>query len=359
MSGSVRIEEHSDFVAMAPLRAEWDRLAARAGLSPSHGFDWHSVLWNVHWARRPILAFVARAPEGLVAVVPLKIEAARDGGPLPARILAPLVACYATQGTQLILSEPEEPALEEIVRRIEARSDEWDIWVMVYRRGEGQAALLKRVLKRAGLPFLVSPGERSPYLDVRGTWEEYLASRETRFRQDLRRIESRLRKQGEVVLQIVDGGGEWRKALDALYEIEAASWKQQAGTAITRVEHQSRFYREYAEIAAAASDLRLSLLVVGGEPVASEFALLRDRTYYMLKSSYKAAWRPYSPGMLRRRMLFEHLFRQGVGRIEFLGDAESHKMKWTDHVHEYVYNRRLRSRLFRHRRTLSRWLSSR
>src|SRR5262249_17948739 len=116
---------------------------------------------------------------------------------------------------------------------------------------------------------------------------------------------------------------------------------------ITHPSHWS-FYQQYARAMAGSSVLRLSILRVDDEPVAFDYGLQYDGTYYLLQTSYKEAWHEHYPGFVLRKLLIEKLCSLGIKEIDFGGDAPDWKLKWTNQARQHrfytIFNRSMRGR---------------
>ncbi len=333
--GAIVVEEYRDLSAVGGLRAEWDALAKREGASPSHGFDWTAAVWEVHWQRRELVLLVARDGGELVGVAPLRVERAWRKG-VPAKFLKPLTSSYSVHGTEFLLSRSHPGALAAFGEWLSASHPDWDLWVMYFVADDPQRKEFERLARRYGYRFTTQRTDRSPFLPLSGTWDEFLKCRPSKFRSDLKARERRLREKGRLDFRIVDGRGSRSETFAAIHEIENDSWKDGAGTSITKQTQQALFYERYADTDTARSDLRVALLCLDGEPVAYDYALFRDGIYFLLKTSYKERFRSDCPGVVLRKLVIERLFGEGAREIDFLGRDEPWKLKWTDRVREHV-----------------------
>jgi CelD/BcsL family acetyltransferase involved in cellulose biosynthesis len=237
--------------AIDEVRVEWEALA-RAAENVFATPDWVEA-WLAHVpldvAPR---VFAARVPEGrLAAVVPLGVvrgRYVRKGRLLgfgPANELGPVVA-------------PADAALgrQALVEALAATRSEWDIFVGDKLPGEGWGASLGGTVVRS---------EPSPVVEGRWeSWDRYLATRSTSFRQELRRKERRLLERG-ARYRSIDDAGELGPALDALFELHRARWGDAASPWFAGVE---AFHRRFAEIAFARGWLCLHVVELDERPAA-------------------------------------------------------------------------------------------
>lgn len=227
---------------------EWDALAERSGSIFSTAL-W-SRLWWSHFGRdRDLLLHAARSADGgLVVVVPLYAwrrrlpRVLRYLGHGPGDELGPIYA----RGDQDLAARALRMALDEL---------DWDVFLGEQMPGQdGWSDLLDgRTWRREASPTLLLPA----------TWDEYVAGRSANFRQQLRRREEALAREGDVTTRLADPttlDGD----LDALFALHRARW----GPAPSDFD-DTPFHRELAREALARGWLRLWLLELDGRPIAA------------------------------------------------------------------------------------------
>lgn len=170
----------------------------------------------------------------------------------------------------------------------------------------------------AGRMTLTEPAHISPVVDIRGTFEEYRASR-TGWSTLERRARKAAREHDLVVAALELPTGETAFLEDGLV-VEASGWKGENGTAVLSQPDTATFYREMAERFAKRGELALSGLWLDGELVAFDLALLFGNRYWMLKTGYLESFRHLTPGLVLRRAVVQRCFELGLDSHELLGD---------------------------------------
>ncbi len=343
----LKVDEWCALEEVSPFIPEWEAMVGKERLTPAHTYEWLKVLWEIYRSSVDSLMLLTVRSDGrLVGIAPfVKKNERRKGLKIP--LLRPL-NIFSLHGTQFILDGNQPLVMEAIFRHIACRHRDWGLWFMTYQEGEEQALVFETILNQYKYPFSKRATERSPYLLMRGTWEDKMKTLQPRFRTALRSRQKRLEERGKLELRFFNSTEDWRAGLEAIAQIEEESWKASAMTAITRDFRQWAFYEKYAPLAAANQTLRIPVLYVAGEPVAYDYALFKDGVYYLLKTSYKKKWEDAYPGFVLRKLLMERLYAEKAVEMDFLGKDEQWKMKWTDsvrrHVEYTVFNRTLRSR---------------
>ena len=175
---------------------------------------------------------------------------------------------------------------------------------------------------------------RSPFIELEGDFESFEAGLPRKRRYEMRRRRTRLEELGEVTVEHFD----WSERLDELlaegFTVEAAGWKGQVGTAISADPNTARFYEDVARWAAGRGWLRLWFVRLDGRAIAFAYCLEHLGTFFTVKVGFDPEYAAYAPGTLLTRETIAGCFAAGLRRYEFLGQAEPHKLIWTDHLVE-------------------------
>jgi CelD/BcsL family acetyltransferase involved in cellulose biosynthesis len=314
---ALTFEVHRDVASLAD---EWDNLADRLGAVPFLRPGWFTA-WYRAFAVGQIEILAARRGERLVAVAPLERGrvSLRSATNWHTPVWAPLVE--------------DADALAALAGAMVERARPWLSLGFV----DAGTSVLERLREATGrCRTRVYPLERSPFIRLLGSWDEYERRLTAKRRSNLRRMWRRMAEHGEVELQISEGDGDLRALLEEGFRVEASSWKGEQGTAINSAPETHTFYEEVGFWAARRGSLRLAFLNVGGQAVAFDFAIEEQGAHSLLKTGYDAAWRSFAPGVLLRQRMIERAFEQGLDTYEFLGDAVEWKQEWTDSVRERV-----------------------
>lgn len=223
------------------------------------------------------------------------------------------------------LGDPQ--ALAAIWRTL-SRDHSWDTLVL---RGVPAGSPLTVRLPQLALPDLcltaLRPGSRSPYLPLPG-FESRLTAKH---RQNLRRCR---RKLGLVELERVTDFS--HAALEDAFAIEAMAWKGDAGTSIAGSRPLRHFYTALARLAARRGQLALSFLRLNGRRAAFALALEHQGTVHALKVGYDPALSDVSPGHLLFEELARDAERRGLLELDFMGQDDEWKRRWTHLTHDHV-----------------------
>lgn len=210
------------------------------------------------------------------------------------------------------------------------RSHAADMLVLPLLRGDART----RAMLPPGLLTRWQPGERAPYVDCTGSWEDYWAGRGGKTRAEWARAERRLREHG-VALVCHRGEADLDAALDDALAIEADGWKGDEGSAIAQDSVLERFYRRVARDWARDGRLRLYFLESAEQRIAFQLCVLDGRQLISLKIGFARAFARLGPGQALQLMILRALFADPhVERFDLLGPETEHKLKWATGVEQ-------------------------
>lgn len=192
----------------------------------------------------------------------------------------------------------------------------------------------QRAAEEADYKVVIRAYQRSLYIDLNGSWDEYESGLGRNLLRNLRRACRHLEHEGTLAVEIADGHERFDELLGEAYTVEASGWKGTGQTAIESRPQTRDFYTDIARWSAARGMLRLYFLRLRHRPLAMYFALEHQGVCHLLKGGYDPAYRRYSPGNLLMHMVIRDCFAAGLTRIEFNGDAEPYKFCWAAAVRE-------------------------
>jgi CelD/BcsL family acetyltransferase involved in cellulose biosynthesis len=307
--------------AIAPVAAEWDALADRAGAPPFARPGWFTAWWTAFGAGDPVVVTAARGGR-LRGVLLLRrrpgILASPTNAHTPAfRMLAEDSAARSELASWLFAQRPRRVQLDYL--------DATDPGVPeLYRAAAASGHRVLRTVVRQSPYAVLVPGE-----DV----DRRLGGKAAgNVRRNLRRLE----ETGTVEIRIEEAPGRLDQLLAEGFRVESSGWKADRGTAIVSSPATRRFYTAVAHWAAGAGLLRLGFVRLDGRAIAFAFALQDDAALYLLKGGYDPEYRRFGPGKLLFRSLMARAVASGAGRFELLGAAEPWKLEWTRDCHEQI-----------------------
>jgi CelD/BcsL family acetyltransferase involved in cellulose biosynthesis len=189
-------------------------------------------------------------------------------------------------------------------------------------------AALKRAYK--GRARVVSMNYKQyPFIDLTGFDATNKLS--SRLRQDIRRARRKSDSHGIVSFEVQrpKDKNEFLSMYRELLDVEAASWKGHAGTALVHDDIRRRFYEEYGLRASELGILRMCFMRINELAVAAQFAVESGQRFWLLKIGYSDEYANCSPGMQLINETLQYAADRGLLSYEFLGTADQWTRRWT------------------------------
>jgi len=296
---------------------EWERLGSVLNVSPFNTAGWIQR-WQGAFGQGAFRVVVHRDRAGqLMGILPLQGRAGTLSSPTNWHTpeFEPLAATPQARDELLALAMKAGAVKLQL-----SFVDDATVAAVSEAATQSHRAVLSRTLAR------------SPYIQLTGAFEDYVAGLDRHMRSGIRRRRRKLSERGPVRFEVHSRADE--DALRAFLRVEASGWKARNGSAITREKNAEAFYRSIAAWAAEQGWLRLGLLRVGDSVVAGDLALEHGGHHYSLKTGYDEELRAFGPGKLVQLESIEKAFRDGLRSFEFLGTDEAWKVEWTQQVRE-------------------------
>ncbi len=341
------VREINDVGELAAYRSVWETLLSETDDATFfQSLDWLSVYWR-HYGRnqklRVLLVYEGTDPIGIVPLV-VRTETTRVGR---VRFLTyPLDYWGSFYGP--IGPLPEE-TLEAGLSHIRRTRRDWDALELRWVGGGGQqCSRTETAMRSCGLQAYQTTVDHTAIINLAGTWEEYLASHTSKWRNNYRRWNRRLQEHGEVAYLRYRPRGEardngeprwdlWETCLD----IARASWQgsSEDGTTLSHASVEP-FLRDAHAAAANAGALDLNLLLLDQQPVAYAYNYHYAGHVYGLRMGYDPALAPDGAGNALYGWIIEDSFLRG-DRIYDLGpgslDCKKHFRTSILPIHRYSH----------------------
>jgi CelD/BcsL family acetyltransferase involved in cellulose biosynthesis len=180
-----------------------------------------------------------------------------------------------------------------------------------------------------------APSRVSPFVEIAGSWDDYLAGRPRKVTHEWERKMRKLERAGDVRVLQFEEGMDAGRLVDEFAEVERRSWKEEAGTSM-RARGSVRFHREIAEALARCGEFHPLWLELDGRVVAFLYGAVHAGTYYAMKTSYDTESANLSPGVRLFHEAIGHSFGAGLAYFDFLGERARWKDEWATGWREHV-----------------------
>jgi CelD/BcsL family acetyltransferase involved in cellulose biosynthesis len=341
----MHVTVYTDANAFDALREEWDGLLERSfGDTLFYRPAWLKAWWQVFGPEGGLRLIAVRDEGGrLTGVAPLFLgEVMADGServpnlsfdrpdPVPSatahRALLLVGGTEVSDYLDLVVDRSHGPAVyEAIFHAVQHEVDGWE-WLDLHCLPEGSPtpAALSELAAAAGWPTELALEDVCPYVDLPGSWDEYLDMLSGKQRHELRR---KMRKAARSAkLEIVEAGDP--AALDEHLRIFMAL--HEASTADKADFMRDPRMRElFGLVARAALEndwLDLSFLVVNGQWAASMFCFRYQGAVLVYNSGFDPqAYAGLSPGVVLLGYRIKDAIEAGMREFDFMQGDERYK----------------------------------
>jgi CelD/BcsL family acetyltransferase involved in cellulose biosynthesis len=333
------VETITEWSAFLDLEPEWNGAVERAGVAhPFLRHEWLRTWWECFGTGRSLHVIVVRRGDFIQAIAPLLWESTSMYG-VPIRCLRFWHNDH-TPRADLIVADRDEESCRMIWQALWDSRGCWDVLQLAQLpAGSKTGDTLTELAMADGCTSGTWRSGSSPYLRLKGTWDDYCAGLSAKFRQNLRNRLRRARDIGEPAVEVVSDGDAIAEACNEAVRIEGAAWKNEAGTAIASDSAVGRLYHAFAQRACAQGWLRLIFLTINGRRIAASYSLCYRRRLFLFKTGYDPEYHACSPFKLLTYFVLREAFATGVEEVDFLGDPEPWKLDWTSTTrgHDWLF----------------------
>lgn len=286
---------------------------------------WSLTWWQTFGTARSLRLLIVEDDGRIVGLAPLFQEGA---WPIPGRLRS--LGVGTSDYADWLLGD--DPTARE--RCLEA------LWLYLARRPGWSALQVDGLLPESSLlrpahlaalvPLFraVRRGLPCPAVELRGTWTDYLATRPSRLRYNLRSRTRRLEELGR--LEYVHANtADAASFVDEAIELHHRRWLGQHTSTIFSSSARGRsFYRSVLPEMVGEGLADLAALRIDGRTIATSVGFIHNRRYLY----YLPAWDPefavYAPSTLLLAHLLEEAFDDRLECFDFMLGDEEYKQQW-------------------------------
>jgi len=323
---------------LAAHEGEWRRLVEELPEATLYNtWEWTSAKLESYWPTAPVAVLLIRRDGRLVGAAPLIVDRGAD-------VWCRGALTVPEERVDFPFTLPAAEVLDAALGHLGRTRRHWRLGLLRCPASSPLVPALPEAARARGLHAFVRPAEPSRLVVPGGGWDAYLGSRSKHVRHEWRRKRRQLEKQGRVEIRKVTTRAQFDEVLPGVLAIEEASWKHEAGLAISTQRRGRVFYPELARRGADRGWLRLHVLYLDSHPIAHFLGMRFRQRLYALWTSYDQSQARHSPGIAVVLAALEDAFASGVTTVDLLG-AE---MRWKrevandlrQHVHACVYSGR-------------------
>jgi CelD/BcsL family acetyltransferase involved in cellulose biosynthesis len=291
---------------------DWPSLAERSGnvfATP----EWLTLWWKHFGEDRPLRLYAARDDDRLVALVPLYLWRSRR----------PRTLRFAGHGPSDLMGPVCDPADRATAAAALERALAGGGWDVLLAERLPSAEVLPTALRAREVQREPSPALRTDGM----SWDDFLASKSSNFRQQARRRERKLAGEHELRFRLCDDPDRLDADLEVLFRLHDERWEELGSGALS--EQRAAFHREFARAALERGWLRLWLLELDGQPAAAWYGLRFAGRELYYQAGRDRAYDRHGVGFVLLVHTVREAMNDGMREYDFLRGAEDYKDRFT------------------------------
>ncbi len=365
----ILVREVYELGGLEPFRGTWEGLLAQTEQAQFfQTMDWLEVYWRHYGARQRLRVLIVEEDGKPLGILPLVVRKEPTKAGELRFLTYPLDDWGSFYGP---IGRDPALILQHGLAHVRSTRKDWDVLELRWVDSDGaDANQSEQAMAGGGFSPLPTRRGETAIIDLRGTWQDYLASRTSKWRNNFRRWHKRLAERGEVTyLRYRPRGAALGESdprfdlYDACEELARRSW-QGSSTTGTTLSHESvsPFLRDMHAAAARAGGLDLNLLYLNGKPMAYAYNYVYRGYVFGLRIGYDAEIGSDGVGNLTYTYAIEDSFARGDHTYDAgPGSLDCKRQLWTrlQPIYRYSYYRPAawRAQLVRLKRWADGWLS--
>ncbi len=312
---------------------QWGGLCSECHAPPFYRPEWIATYLQAFAPNNHQIAiFTAHSSGKLVALLPMILKRTWYAG-VPVTKLCGAANVHSVRYGMVRTSCPAGDAAVAAIWNLIKQTGDWHVAELpVFAEGSCCADILQ-LAQQDGyrtLRFLV---QDSPVLymtrekDGKLSW---LAGTNRHFRHELRRFARLLEETAGGQPKLLRFDHPEPAVMKQFYELEAAGWKGQEGSAINCDPATRAFYDLIAQRATQGGYFSLHTLDVNGHMAAGAFSVFTGDSFHPMKIAHNEAWRRGGPGHLLFNGILEQCAAANIPEFFFGGSKDRYKTSWTE-----------------------------
>ncbi len=331
---SPRFEVFTDLGAFSTLKAAWEGLCdAVDDVTVFSSCAWCQSWWEAFGAGSKLHLFTMWQGDKLAGIAPLMAGKTSFHG-LPVKTIGFIQdhQNHSLHNDFVVLPAHREAFLHGLIRSLFKQHSRWHV---VYFRNMATPAENRKALSDAldasGCSWKSKTTHfDSPFLVPMESWDEYFATRSRLTRKNLKNLQNRMHKAGDVSVSHIRTWGDFLSHKEAFYEVAQNSWAEGRCASLASPQNKP-FIESLARSAAAKGWLSIWTLSLDSKMIAIEFHLRAYGREHALYGHYHQEFASLSPGTYLEMAILQHIHaeEEKVQVYDLCGAFDSYKKKWT------------------------------
>jgi CelD/BcsL family acetyltransferase involved in cellulose biosynthesis len=338
-------------------REAWESLCAESGCPPFYRPEWIATYLKAFEPDSEVVLLTAHAGEKFVGVLPMVQKKGWYAG-VPVNNLCGAGNAHSVRFGLLRCPGKAGDAAMAAIWELIKQTPGWDVVEIPMFAENGTCEKLIELARQEGYRTLTFLVQESPVLHMthdsnkKLTW---LGGTTRHFRHELRRYGRHLEERNEGEPKLLQFKDPYPVAMEEFYELEAAGWKGDEGTAIQCDPATRTFYQLLAEEAALRGYFCLYSLDLDGRMIAGSYTVRSQDCMYPMKITYDERLKRCAPGQLLLNGILQDCASRNIPELFFGGSKDRYKLGWTPdtvaHYDSVIFAPGVRSQIAFHIRT--------
>lgn len=338
------INSSEKFYAM---REEWNALLEKSGVkNPYLAHEWFSTWWKAYGSPKELFIIGVKDNNEYIVLAPLMKYKTKLTG-IPVKAIGFIANHWA--GSDFIIRD-EHKSDEVVAEILKYMLKEKRIIILSYFNQNSNTYLaLDRILKTQKINYSHTNKE-TLYINLEGTWQEFLKKRTSSFRDESKKKRKRLEKLGVLEFSRFRVNFDIDKVLNDVKAVSDQSWQNKKGVAILSTQNGLDFYKKLTEEWMKQNVVDISLLKLNTKAIAYQVGFQINGKFCAFETAYCEEYHDFSPGLVVINTLLEQMFaEQNTKRFDF-GLSADYKKRWTESsntvIDVVIYPKTLRGKMF-------------
>jgi CelD/BcsL family acetyltransferase involved in cellulose biosynthesis len=295
-------------------------------------YEWLSSWWECFGDEREPFAVALLDGERPVALAPLCVGPKRMLG-LRMRALQFIGGSDSDYADVAVAPAGREEAIAKLAATLAEQRGMWEIAELLHVRCDSpNLHPLLGSLRKLGYLTVLAFWKVSPYVAIKGDFQEYLGRLSKNHQYDLRRKERRLQSAGPIRFRILGAADpDVRGHFEQFWEMRRARLAQAGRPQLYDECRHRALYWKLLERSEPGHGVHFSVLLCGERPIAYHFGFIAGKKLYYYTPTFDPEFHPFSPGKLLIKYLLADAFGRGCEEFDFLLGEEPYKYAWTSH----------------------------
>ena len=326
--GEIAVQFLTSTEEFARLAPEWNRLHARAAAaSVFNSWLFQYQWWQVYGAGQPLRILAALERGETVGLLALYIQKVVMLG-VPVRVLRFVGSGGDTHPDDLgpVLAPGREHAAASKLARAALRLSGFDVTVLSdIDPASVFAQALEEAAAEARRASLSEVSERIAYIDLPGSWPEFLKSMSSDRRTRLKKARRQCEAAHALRFFVWNDAGGLDTAIDRLVELHRKRWSEAGGSGSFAGAEYIEFHRQTMKSAFARGWLRLYCLELDGAIAAVTYCYRFRNRIFLMQAGFDPELAKSNPGKVLLGCALEHAIGEGNEVFDFLKGEHRYK----------------------------------